>query len=318
MDKSSSTLWNWAQLVRIPNVWTILADVGAAFLLVAGGAAAWPRLIAILLSAVALYWAGMILNDWFDLAQDQRERPNRPLASGAISHALAGRVGWALLAFGVIAATVSGFVPANGTVVTMVPGIIAFALAICIILYDGPLKKTPVAPTLMGGCRTLSFLLGASPVVNLRSDAVWFSSDVMAFAIGFGTYIMGVTTIGRREAVGGRFSELLVGTVVTTAGIAILAIAPRFSAPGVHWYLSPERTFPILIGFIGGPVVASAFRLQRDPSPMNIQSTVRAGILSLIPLAAAVALLGAGRGWGLAICAMVVPALFMSVKFRVT
>ena len=36
-------------------------------------------------AAVALYWAGMILNDVFDIEQDRMQRPSRPLPAGDIS-----------------------------------------------------------------------------------------------------------------------------------------------------------------------------------------------------------------------------------------
>ena len=56
------------------------------------------RTIGLLLPiSLAMYWAGMILNDWFDIEKDRQQRSQRPLACGAISLHQAGRVGWGLL-----------------------------------------------------------------------------------------------------------------------------------------------------------------------------------------------------------------------------
>ena len=49
------------------------------------------HLFALMVSSGLLYVAGIVLNDYFDIEIDKRERPSRPLPSGNISkgHALA-------------------------------------------------------------------------------------------------------------------------------------------------------------------------------------------------------------------------------------
>ena len=89
----TSPLAAWAQLVRLPNVFTVLADVGAAFLLVAHGPQPAGRFVVVLLAGVALYWGGMILNDVFDVQQDIEERPSRPIPAGHIGLGSA-QMGW--------------------------------------------------------------------------------------------------------------------------------------------------------------------------------------------------------------------------------
>ena len=37
------------------------------------------------MASTLLYWSGMVWNDYFDLEQDRKERPGRPLASGRIT-----------------------------------------------------------------------------------------------------------------------------------------------------------------------------------------------------------------------------------------
>ena len=81
-----SRLRTYAQLVRLPNVFTALADItlgGLALhalgLLPAGGIVAGAFL---LFASACLYTGGMVWNDFFDIEQDCRERvstdPIRP------------------------------------------------------------------------------------------------------------------------------------------------------------------------------------------------------------------------------------------------
>jgi 4-hydroxybenzoate polyprenyltransferase len=309
MNDSSrpSTFVAWAQLVRLPNVFTVIADVGAAFLLVAHGPDPVPQFILILLAGIALYWGGMILNDVFDIDRDRQERPTRPIAAGHVSLSAATRVGWILLIVGVAIALACGYVP----------GTVALVLAAMIVAYDGPLKSTPLAPAAMGACRVLSFLLGASAALAF-DDGVEIPRYIIGIAGGFGVYIMGITTMARDEATAGRSPLLATGLVVTIVGIGLLAVSPQIADQPNAWHTDVQRTFPLLVGMIGLPVILRAGRAVLEPTPTNIQNAIRVGILSIIPLAAAMAFLGAGPIWGLAVFALVVPAIALAAKFRVT
>lgn len=307
-----SALASWAQLIRLPNVFTVIADVGAAYLLVAGGPDPLVSSLSVLASGIALYWAGMVLNDVFDIDRDRAERPTRPIAAGDISITAASTAGWLLLMTGIGLALIGG----------LLPGGIAVVLAIMIVAYDGPLKSTPLAPAAMGSCRVLSFLLGASAALAAGGQSQ-IPMHVVAIAVGFGVYIMGVTTMARHEATGGRRMLLASGLFVTIIGITILGFSPRLGASllsteAADFYIDIQFTFPLLVALIGFPVIFRAFRAVTNPTPVNIQTTIRVGILSIIPLAAAFAFLGAGPGWGLAIFALVIPTRLLAARFRVT
>ncbi|TWU55641.1 prenyltransferase [Rubripirellula reticaptiva] len=319
-SSSRSTLFHWAQLVRLPNVFTVLADVSAAFLLVAHGPTPLPRFLAVVIAGVALYWAGMILNDVFDVVQDKAQRSTRPLAAGAIPISQAKFAGWLLLGLGVAIGAASGYLPGGDSYpVTWFPAAISVLLAIMIVAYDGPLKKTPLAPMAMGGCRVLSFLLGASPLFALTIGQPPFPQYVVGIAMAFGVYIMGLTTMARREAVGGPSHNLPMGLIVTVLGCVMLAFAPQLArGANMGWTVSTRDIFPLMMGTIAFPVVVRAIRAVRTPTPMNIQMAIRVGILSVIPLAAAYAYLGAGSGWALAIFALVVPSMILGTRLRVT
>ena len=317
----------WAQLVRLPTVFTVIAQVLAAFLIAAGSSAAaldaWPRMLAILVAATMAYWSGMILNDVWDLEEDRRERPSRPLPSGQIAVTTARNVAWGLLGGSVVFSALTGILPAGGAVATLVPAVIAAALAVCVVLYNGPLKSTPLAPILMGVCRLLCFLLGASPLstagaAEFMQPQMWFAEHVVAIAVGFGIYITGITTVARLETEGDNRRDLNLGMLVSIFGAGGIALAPTVAPAGTPWVFAPDLRFVALIGLITFPVVMRAYRASSDPHPEAIQNLIRIGVLNVIPYSAALTLLVAGTTWALVVFALSLLAIMMSAKLRVT
>src|SRR5437870_5237158 len=157
---SRSSWRGYAQLIRLPNVFTAVADIALGWLCaVAAGtpAARWPSFLLLMASSACLYSAGMIWNDFFDVEQDQRERPFRPIPSGRISRRAAGVLGALALLGGVACARQAGVAIASAS-----PLIIALVLVLTILLYDAWLKRTLLGPAAMGSCRFLNVLLGLS------------------------------------------------------------------------------------------------------------------------------------------------------------
>ncbi len=286
----------------------MLADVSAAFLLVSQGPYPVGRFALVVVAGVSLYWAGMILNDVFDIDRDRQERPSRPIPSGQIPLVHAKWAGWGLLVLGVVLAAACGYLPVENAPATWLPAAVGIVLAAMVVAYDGPLKATLLAPAAMGSCRVLSFLLGASPCLSVM-DGPWFPKYVIAIALGFGIYVMGITTMARHEATGGPSANLSTGLLLILIGAAVLAFAPRTAVNPVGWHISPANGFPIMIGMISLPVVLRGVRAVSDPTPAKIQATIRVGILTIIPLAASFACLGAGLGWGLAVFSLEIPSI---------
>lgn len=352
---------SWATLVRLPNVFTVIADVSAAFLLVLGGSgwytgqlnlsgfadggnSVWIVLAATLVSAISLYWAGMVLNDVFDLPLDRENGREGPLVTETISLRTAKISGWGLLFFGIVPTIAIGIW--SNVNLGWLPAIVAAVLALCVFLYDGPLKRTPIAPVLMGMCRTLSFLLGAtsasaSIAVGIGSEQLagkqvvalgpqiipGISVVVLAFALGMGTYIAGLTTFGRRESIGDRTIHLPIGLVAMTVGAMLLAWAPRFAGIGsdgegptwmTAWRVDPVVIFPAAILLMLATTLLRARSATVNPSPDRIQGTIRAGLLAIIPIAAAITMLGVGAKIAVLIFALILPSRLMARHFRVT
>src|SRR5947208_3246789 len=104
----------YAQLIRLPNVFTALADIALAAL----AARALPEhaltFLLLCLASACLYCGGMVWNDYFDVEQDRRERPFRPIPSGRVSRNAAALLGGALLVGGVVFAILSALTHAPG------------------------------------------------------------------------------------------------------------------------------------------------------------------------------------------------------------
>jgi 4-hydroxybenzoate polyprenyltransferase len=318
-----TSLIAWARLVRIPAVFTVIAQVAAAFLLASGTPQPVGRFFVVILAAVFLYWSGMIFNDLWDIDEDRLERPTRPLPGGEVSMRAASIAAWGLLVAGVGLAALSGFIPSTAIGNTACPAVVGVSLAICILLYNGPLKSTLVAPFTMGLCRAICFGLGAAPLIvvnagNFGQPLEWFSPHLLAAGIGIGIYIMGITTISRSETVGGKSAPIAIGTAMIVLGAICMGVAPRLAPAGTIWKVALENPFILLIGLVTSTIVFRGIRAAIDPQAAAIQQLVRAGVLTLIPLAAAFAVLAAGPTWGLAVFSLVVPALFTAARVRVT
>ena len=242
-------LRSYLQLIRLPNVFTAMADVLMGYL-VTHNPAPLPTLNLpaefwlLLAASSCLYCAGMVLNDVNDIEVDRHERPHRPLPSGASPWASRGGLGYALLALGVGLASLAGFL--SGQIRSSG---VAILLALAIVLYDGLLKRTPLAPLVMGCCRMLNVLLGMSALAG-----PWHPMHYV-IAAGVGTYIVGVTWFARTEARQSYRVQLALGIAVMLGGIALLASYPTWADPTlaeVSWprFVLPDR-WPLVWGVIG-------------------------------------------------------------------
>src|SRR5205823_1510868 len=108
--RAMTPLRPYAQLVRLPALPTALADICLGALATRALPSRGLAFGLLLLASGCLYCGGMVWNDFFDLEQDRRERPFRPLPSGRVTPAAAARLGAALLAGGVLCALPAGWV----------------------------------------------------------------------------------------------------------------------------------------------------------------------------------------------------------------
>ena len=297
MTGARGRLLSLARLVRLPNVFTAPADIGLG-LFAAGGRAPPAAALLLPLASAALYCGGMVWNDYFDLEQDRRERPFRPLPSGAASLSAARWLGVGLLAAGWLLAVpagrhADGFDPA--------PAVIAGLLVGAILLYDRWLKRTPAGPLGMGACRFLNVLLGTSAV---GAEVVpWALRLHLAGVVGL--YIVGVTWFARTEARTSDPAQLRRAAAVMAAALALGLLVPLHLADGTASPLFPY----LLVGFaflVGLP----AQRAWSKPEPARVQAAVKRAVLGLVALDAVLATAVAGSA-GLLLLLLLPPAVVL-------
>ncbi|HEX2473973.1 MAG TPA: UbiA family prenyltransferase [Lacipirellulaceae bacterium] len=306
----------WLQLLRLANGLTAVADVAMGYLVTHGDLRPYGYFVSLAAASCLLYLSGMVLNDVFDVGVDARERPQRPIPSGRVSLSSAAAVGWAMLSSGVLVAWFISFMVGNWR-----PGAVATLLAVCVVLYDAVLKRTPVAPLAMGACRTLNVLLGmslaplaaeaASPYVRWGTTATWL------IAIGIGVYIVGVTIFARTEARASSRTRLIAGLAVLLAGMALLAATPALSSydPPLKvslngWYLLWAALALITARRCGLAVT--------EPSQARVQAAVRHCVQSIIVLDATVCVGYASPLWGLVVLSLIFPTVLLAQWLKAT
>lgn len=294
------SLRSYAELLRLPNVFTAFADVLMGYLFTHETLAPGELGATLLAASGLLYLSGMVLNDVFDREIDAGERPLRPIPSGAISLGRARMIGFGFLLAGILLAWI-----ASAQTGMPRPGLIGTLLAALIVGYNALVKHTPAGPVAMGGCRMLNVLLGMSAAPAPWQPVHWI------VALGIATYVAGITWFARTEARRSSRPQLSMATAVMLAGIGLLAWFPN-RATGAEeppitmpdgWYL-----FWAIIALLA--VWRSSQAIVR-PTPAMVQAAVKSGIMSLIVLDAACLLAVQGPFWAIVVISLLVPMMIL-------
>ena len=182
-------LISWGRLLRLPNLFTVPGDPLVGFLVVTEGqvdVVLGKKLILVMLSSIFVYLYGLVSNDIADLDEDTRDRPKRPLPSGAIA-----------LSTAKIAAAVFVVV---ALALAYGAGLHAFVFALILVVlvsfYNFSFKSHLVfGPLLLGLCRISSILLGAAAVsgAEVNVQPLYFVLPTVFF------YIYGVSEVAKSE-----------------------------------------------------------------------------------------------------------------------
>jgi hypothetical protein len=306
----------YLQLVRLPAVFTAMADIFLGYLLTHSDLAPLGDFLLLLSSSSCLYLSGMTFNDVFDREIDLQERPSRPIPSGRVRVRSAAGLGAVLMVAGLACAAFVGTPSVVDALTSNVSDevvrydslLIAAMLAGCVLAYDGGLKRTPLGPLAMGACRFLNVMLGASAGL-----VVWGSPQVYV-AAALGVYIVGVTWFARSEAGRSRRGELLAAAGLIHLGWFGLALVVLTSKGAI-----PPPAPLMLLGVVLLSIDRRIVPALRDPSPQLVQSAVRTMLLSLVTLDAAMVYFQTGNAaYALGMAALLIPAMLVGRWLYVT
>jgi 4-hydroxybenzoate polyprenyltransferase len=286
----------FAQLMRLPNVFTAFADIALAACV---GIALIPdvsrdfftTIVILALASGCHYLAGMVWNDVFDMAEDLRDRPFRPLPSGRIFLRTAAVLGSILTLAGIALSWLAG------------AAILGVVLAAAVLLYDAWLKRTPLGPVGMAACRFLNVLMGLSAI---PADVLSEERRIHIAGV-IGVYILGVTWFARTEATMSNRWHLrgAAGVMGVSLGLALVLRARTMELTGPAMFLFPWLI--VLFAFlIGLPV----FRAIASPGPREVQAAIKRCVLGLVALDAVLATAFVGAP-GLLILLLLPPALLL-------
>lgn len=296
--QTQRALWSYLQLLRPPNLVTAAADILAGFAV--AGLTNLRALPWLLVASIGLYGGGVVLNDVFDRNLDARERPERPLPSGRVTLRSAALLGVNLLIIGIAAASMSSGLSA----------MLALLIAVCVVFYNAFGKHIRiVAPLNMGACRGLNLLLGISAVPATVGES-WYLALIPV------AYIGAITLVSAGEVHGGNrgtmlFALALVGVII----FALAALSLTFP-----YSLLPFKFFALLpfLVYFAWRVLPAFWGAYLEPQPLRIRHAVKAGVLSLIALDAALAVVYASPLYGLLILSLMPVASRIARLFAVT
>lgn len=312
------SLLAWASLMRLANGFTALSNILAAYFVICLWLDHWFAFPVYLLAAtLCFYFAGMILNDVFDIEEDRLLRPERILPRGIITVRAARLMGFYLILCGLIFSYFQSSM-------ALIPGTI---LALCILIYDSVLKQGLPGSVLMGLCRFLNWLLGLSFAFGELDTSRGIAQTIemilrhplleilplIALPIFF--YVTSLTYLSKQET---RAED---NRPIRVAAVGLLAAF--VCVPGLI-YLGVFSWWGLLVFLPGlGYLIFRLIRLYRSFEPSAVRSLIKLLVLGIIPLDALMVLSAARDPWSGAMAAASVllllwPARVLSGRFQVT
>ncbi|MDO6459925.1 UbiA family prenyltransferase [Granulosicoccaceae sp. 1_MG-2023] len=204
------------QLIRLPAGFSAVSNVLAAHLIATAGAVQAPVLLLTLLASLCLYFAGMALNDCFDLDEDRRLRADRPLVRGQIRPVMAWRLSFALILAGLALSALLG------------PRALLFAALLTglIVLYDSKRLPSALHIWVMAACRYAHWLF-IFAAAGLQGAAFWLWPLPLFF------YVAGLTRISEAESGVSDFSRFRNTSLglFALAGLCLLLLSFSYGVP---------------------------------------------------------------------------------------
>jgi 4-hydroxybenzoate polyprenyltransferase len=319
-------------LIRVPNLFTVPSNILAGyFATISTANADVDQLLSLIVSSVLLYVSGIVLNDYFDINVDRKERPSRPLASGRITKRSA-------LLLAVISIVAGNILALSASWISF---IISGSLTLVIFAYNYRLKRNAISnPLAMGSARFLNVVLGGSPALGLV-----LTNDLILFFVGYCLflYIAAISLLSRKEVSDTIifFSRSSWIPIVLSASTIVLIIV-SILVVGIYGYFRFDFIFNLILFLcvISGTFLRLCVTLKRltestgeKPYKMNeegvrdidgmgasreIQRTIKTMILSIIILDSIFLSGLVGIYTGLVVLLLVIPPIVLGRRLYVT
>lgn len=316
-------------LVRLPNVFTAPSNILAGYFAVLGepAEAGVVHLASAMAASSLLYIGGIVLNDYFDIDIDRKERPERPLPSGRVARSSALYIALAALA------AANALVFAAGGVFGLA---VSASLTGAIAAYDGWLKHGRAGAPVMAATRFLNVVLGATAALPLVAAAVTTTTaasaapapsmeqtQVLRVALAASAlflYVLAIMVLSRKEVHGNKdVRGAFIAAASIVASLVIVVVASGL-------LLGLRVDFLVSLAIFATAIATTFYRhlpFSRSPahhrlSPASIQKTVRNMVISIVVLDSVFVSGTAGLPYGLATLLLAVPAMLLAKKLYVT
>ncbi|MFT7561080.1 MAG: hypothetical protein ACI93R_003005 [Flavobacteriales bacterium] len=290
----------FALLIRLPNSFTVISNIVAAFVIGSGGinglenvGFSYASLTTLILASLCFYHGGITLNDCLDINEDRRERPSRPLPSDAISLRFAWTFSIGLMLLGLV------FLWPFGSKIVACGGL----LLASIVAYNLAPRDNLFGCVLMGLCRALNWLM---VLVALGVEAHYWH-----FCALVGGYVMSLTFLSRDETHATR--KWLLYLSATTLSLSAITFLALFYSNTPMMFLK-ATLFILLLGL----ALHRLYRLTKAYSPAAIKDTVMFFIIGMIPLDASLLLLAGYPILAGAVLLLLFPSRQLAKKLYVT
>jgi 4-hydroxybenzoate polyprenyltransferase len=262
----SGKLGAYLQLIRLPNIFTAIADVLAGYLIVFGGNIDWSSLLSLIAASACIYGGGCVFNDYCDLRLDLQERSYRPIPSGKISIREAIFLASLLFLMGI------GF----ASTVNSRTAMLSVLLVILVIAYDRFSKDT-----LFWGSFTMALCRGGNLLLGMWAGSL--SEYFFLFVVLSTWYVFWLTSLSKFETTGniGKYRWVI------AAGIASVVLALVVLITVGSLYIVSIIYLCFFICLIAGPL----WKWLKVTSPGNTGNAVKFLVLG-IPLLDSIYLAG--------------------------
>jgi 4-hydroxybenzoate polyprenyltransferase len=328
-------------LIRAPNLFTVPSNIMAGyFALTPANNTDLGQLFSLIISSIFLYISGIVLNDYFDIEVDRKERPNRPLVSGRITK----RSALIIAGASIITANFVAFL------VSWAILMISASLTAVIIAYNYRLKRNAVSnPLTMASARFLNVVLGGSSALGL--SLVIHQDHMILVFVGFSLflYTAAISVLSRKEIADPENPSLRSSWVVIAISfsivfvlitlILVIGLLEYFQIGFILNFLIFSSLMTVillrliikiriltrLIGKIKNEQkhnVSMADQKGRNKiywkAAMEIQNTIKVMVLSIIILDSIFLSGLVGIPYGMATLLLVIPPIYLSRKLYVT